>query len=83
MFCFIFPPLRVDLGFGLPQLWMVFVLRKEKPSDFRPVGFFTSDAFCLASEAFTIISSVIVDGLSILSFGFLPIRVIFSTAFEF
>ena len=84
MICFDFPPLRVDLSFGLPPLRMDFLFcgKKNLPTS-DPLGFSSRTLFCLASEAFMIFSFAVAGGFSILTFGFFPILVIWSTAFEF
>ena len=60
-----------------------YALRKERPSDFRPVGFSRRTLFCVESEVFMIFLLPLRMGFRFVTFGFLPIRVIFSTAFEF
>ena len=56
---------------------------KKTPSDFRPVGFSRRTLFCVESEVFMIFLLPLRMGFRFVTFGFLPIRVIFSTAFEF
>ena len=51
----------------------IFVCRKKNLPTSDPLGFSHRTLFCLASEAFTIISFTIVDGVSI--FTFFPIHV--------
>ena len=73
MFCFDFPPLRVDLSFGLPQLQMGFHFygKKNLPTS-DPLGFSHRTLFCLASEAFMIVSSAVADGFSTFDFLLSP-----------
>ena len=73
MICFGLPPLRVDLSLGLPPLRMdiCFGRKKNLPTS-DPLGFSHRTLFCLASEAFMIVSSAVADGFSTFDFLLSP-----------